>query len=123
MDWRIEFEPGVERELDAYYEFYEERATGLGYKFREPVDQHISVIQKHPVMRARYDEIRCVPIIGFPFMLHYSIIPARNVIRINAVIHTSRNPLSNWNNMNWIVSEDMPAYGLHAYDMEYYYAA
>lgn len=74
-------------------------------------------------MQVRYDEIRCIPIIGFPLMLHYSVIPEKKLVRIHALIHTSRNPTENWNKDDWRVSEEIPMYGVHAYDLEYYYAA
>lgn len=124
MENRIELSMEAEEELDGYVEYYEQQVEGLGQKFRKAVNDVLETLQSFPAMQVRYDAVRCVPVKGFPFMLHYSVIDKRKLIRIHAIIHTSRNPGTTWNNNDWILNEPKhPAYGLYEYDLEYYYAA
>lgn len=123
MEKSIEFSFSAQEELEAHVVYYEQLVAGLGNRFRKCIYSHLSTVQRIPYMKVRYDEVRCVPILGFPYMLHYSVLAERNVIRVHGLIHTSRNPADNWNKQDWIVSEEMPLYGVHAYDLEYYYAA
>lgn len=124
MEQTVEFSASARKEIDAYVTYYEDLQEGLGLRFRMEIDRHVTTLKSMPFMNKRYDSIRCVPVSGFPYMIHYSVLADRNLIRIHAVIHTARNPLTSWNSGDWLVSErKRPAYGLHAYDMEYYYAA
>lgn len=123
MAYEIDFSPAAEAHLNFYFSFYEGKVPGLGLRFHTLVDNHLLTLKTVPYMHVRYDEIRCVPVLGFPFMLHYSVIADKNLVRVHALIHTSRNPSENWNKDDWQVSEEMPMYGAHTYDLEYYYAA
>lgn len=121
--FKIEFDCSAEQDIDSQVEFYENLAQGLGQRFRMAIDGHLTTLQMMPQMQIRYDDVRCVPIIGYPFMLHYSIIADKNIVRVHALIHTSRNPSDNWNKDDWRVSDIMAFYGAHSYEMEYSYVA
>lgn len=123
MDYQLEFSPSADASIDVQKEYYNNLIPGLGDKFVRQVNDHTRSLLRFPKMRLRYETIRCIPLNEFPFMIHFSVLEDRNVVRIHEVIHTSRNPAENWNKNDWMVSEPFPAYGVHAYDLEYYYAA
>ena len=119
----IDFSPEAHEHLDKGMGYYESLVPGLGFRFRAAVLNHVSTLQTIPFMQVKYDQIRCVPILGFPYLIHYTVLKEANTIRVHGVIHTSRNPADNWNKHDWIVNEEMPLYAVHAYDLEYHYAA
>lgn len=123
MEFQLELSPSADASIDEHKEYYNSLVPGLGDKFVQLVNDHANTLVKFPKMRIRYEAVRCIPLNGFPFMIHFSVLEDRNVVRIHEVIHTSRNPSDNWNKDDWMVSEPFPAYGVHAYDLEYYYAA
>lgn len=123
MEFIIEFSPSADASMEEQQTYYNSLVPGLGDRFVRGVIEHANSLVRFPKMRVRYEAIRCIPLNDFPFMIHFSVLEDRNLVRIHEVIHTSRNPSENWNKNDWMVSELFPAYGVHAYDLEYYYAA
>ncbi len=85
--------------------WYESEQVGLGDRFEAAVFEHLSLLERSPFAQRRYDQIRCVPIKGFPYMFHIGIDEEKKVVHVYALIHTARNPESNWGQDDWIVSE------------------
>jgi hypothetical protein len=119
----VEFSPSADACLEEQRGYYNILVAGLGDRFVRSVIDHASSLVRFPKMRVRYEPVRCIPLNDFPFMIHFSVLEDKGIVRIHEVIHTSRNPSANWNKDDWMVSEPFPAYGVHAYDMEYFYAA
>lgn len=67
--------------------------NGLGERFQKAAVRHINSLKNDPQIYAvRYNEIRCVGIKKFPFMIHFYINNENNTVEILAVISPSRNP-------------------------------
>jgi len=65
----------------------------LGFRFVENVKERINKLPLNPFAFAiRYDNVRCVLVEKFPYMLHYRIDEKESIIEIIALFHTSRNP-------------------------------
>ncbi|WP_026946306.1 type II toxin-antitoxin system RelE/ParE family toxin [Algoriphagus marincola] len=77
-------------------DYYEKQQKGLGDKFIEAVEDKFSILEKNPFFAIRYDNVRCVPLKTFPFLIHYTISSQEKKLIIRAVFHTSKNP--NWSN-------------------------
>lgn len=70
--------------------WYEQKQEGLGKRFIKEVRSKISYIKINPMAVAiRYNEIRCVVLEIFPFMIHFSIDDVQKLVIISAVFHTS----------------------------------
>ena len=76
--------------------YYNQKQKGLGKRFLADIKQDFNSIRKNYGFQIRYDNIRCLTVKKFPFMIHYSI--DDNVINVRAVIHTSKNPSEHWVN-------------------------
>lgn len=80
-------------ELLEAWEWYEDRQSGLGDRFKQEIYKCISTIEQHP---ERYPERRkdyreaFVKI--FPYLIIYRIHKRKKVIAIVSVFHTRRNP-------------------------------
>lgn len=84
-----------EARLDILYSYiyYQEQKEGLGDVFEKSIDKGIKTILDNPFLfQIRYLNIRIHFTNKFPFGIHYAIYG--NVIRIFAVYHTSRDPIS-----------------------------
>jgi len=88
----IEIEERAKIEIADAYDFYENRKKGLGEKFLKAVDGIIEYIKKAP---EGFEEVRFhrqVPMKKFPYVILYE--KVGHTIFIDAVFHTSRNPLN-----------------------------
>ena len=80
-------------ELLEAWEWYEDKQSGLGDRFKQYVYNCISIIEQHP---ERYPERRknyreaIVKI--FPYLIIYRVHKKRKVIAIVSVFHTRRSP-------------------------------
>ncbi len=73
--------------------WYNAKQKGLGKRFTSIVRSKVKYICQNPkVIPIRYDEIRCVVLDVFPFIIHFLVSDERKVITIIAIFHTSRDP-------------------------------
>jgi plasmid stabilization system protein ParE len=73
-------------------DYYEEQQAGLGGRFEKELNQQITLLEKNPFFRIRYDQIRCLPLKKFPFMLHFTIDESEKIIAVIAIFHTAQHP-------------------------------
>jgi hypothetical protein len=73
--------------------WYEKRVVGLDTRFKENVKQQIGVLKINADgYSIRYKKMHCMPVQGFPFLIHFVINDSNTTVTVLAVIHTSRNP-------------------------------
>jgi mRNA-degrading endonuclease RelE of RelBE toxin-antitoxin system len=74
-------------------DWYNKQVPGLGFRFQQQVKTHINRLKEDASLYAkRYENVRCLNIKTFPFMVHYTINFESDLVVVYAVIHTSRNP-------------------------------
>ena len=88
----LEAKQDIQREIN----YFNQQQKGLGKKFHKEVLNYFSAIKINPFYQVRYDEIRCLPLKKFPAMIHFSVDENAKIIIVRAVIHTSKNPDTNW---------------------------
>jgi hypothetical protein len=75
------------------YKWYEDQVKGLGERFIDTVDWHISRICENPELNSFvHRQYRQVGVEGFPYVIVYKYFPKRELVYIAAIYHTSRNP-------------------------------
>lgn len=94
--FRIVFDDRVEYDIDEAVDYYSSRATGLGNRFYTAVKNTIAAIESTPYFQVRYNNIRCLPVKNFPYMVHFSVHPEEKLIRIRAIINCYQNPDTTW---------------------------
>jgi hypothetical protein len=93
MRYRLAFNPEFYHDLQQAIDWYEEQKPGLGMKFYLSVKEQTLRLKTEPLKFAvRYDEIRCVPLKQFPYLLHYQTDFDNKLVKVEALLHTSRNP-------------------------------
>ncbi len=73
--------------------WYNAKQKGLGRRFTKAVrDKVLYICQNPKAAPLRYDDIHCVVLNIFPFMIHYTVDDKQKIVIISAVFHTSLNP-------------------------------
>src|SRR5579871_4631525 len=74
-------------------DWYNGHLTDLGNRFQRVVKQHINSLKNNADgYRVRYQNVRCMPVRKFPYLIHYITDAEKRIVEIYAVKHTSRNP-------------------------------
>jgi hypothetical protein len=95
MSFKVIYNPEVYDDIRKAVEWYNKQQSGLGERYFTIVKKHLESLKKHASHFAvRYDDIHCMPIRKFPYMVHYRIDNAQKTIKIEAIFNTHRDPLS-----------------------------
>lgn len=111
MAYRIKIEDGAWNEILEQVAWYTTHSRGAGERFYKALNDQLETLRQFPYAQIRYSTIRCVPVTGFPVMIHFSIEEDNNMVIVHALLHTSRNPEANWGPDDWFVSEPEIVYG------------
>ncbi len=92
MIYSIVIHPDAIQDIQEAIDYYDEQEPGLGRRFEEAVHKHFRLLEKNPVFQIRYDNVRCLPMKKFPYMVHFTIDEKFRVIKVWALFHTSVSP-------------------------------
>jgi mRNA-degrading endonuclease RelE of RelBE toxin-antitoxin system len=92
MRFRIRIEPEAYRDIQEGIDWYNEQQPGLGRKFHFEVKVFIGKLKINPFFQVRYNDVRCLPLKQYPYMIHFTVDEERRVVTIWAVFKTSRTP-------------------------------
>lgn len=93
MRFAIEYNPEFYTDLSKATDWYNQQQTGLGTRFFNAVKTQTGHLSENALHYAiRYDDIRCMKLKKFPYMVHYRIDESVSLVRVEALFHTSRNP-------------------------------
>ena len=96
MKYKVKLEPEAILDIQEAIDWYNEKQVGLGKKLYKILQKCISGLTSFPFYQVRYGgNIRCLPLKGYPYMLHFTIDEQQKTVIIRAVFHTSKSP-SNW---------------------------
>lgn len=95
--FKLDIEPEAFEDIQKAVNFYNNRKIGLGRLFYKTVDKQFDFLKKNYFSFAiHYDNIRCMGIKKFPYMVHYSVLERQRTISIKAVFSTFEDP-EKWN--------------------------
>ncbi len=95
--WEVKFSPEANKELQSAIDYYNLQQPGLGLDFLLEFDKQIDHISFYPYARAiRYLNVRFALINKFPYGIHYTIKENINIIIVQTVLSTFRNPEEHW---------------------------
>ncbi|MBN8576224.1 MAG: type II toxin-antitoxin system RelE/ParE family toxin [Cytophagales bacterium] len=81
-------------DIQEAFDYYEVQAQGVGQKFLDALDSGFEILRINPNFQIQYDDVHCLPLKRFPFMIHYRI--EGNYVLVYAVINTNLNPDTAW---------------------------
>jgi toxin ParE1/3/4 len=76
-------------------DYYEDKEPGLGIRFENELNESFMTLIENPHFQIRYDNIRCLPMKNFPYMIHYTVNDEEKGIIVRSLLSTYRNP-GNW---------------------------
>jgi hypothetical protein len=92
MVFRIKIEPEAYQDIQEGIFWYNKRQPGLGRRFHTEVKASFKTIRENPFFRIRYDDVRCLPLKKYPFIIHYTVDEDEKKLIIRAVFNTSMDP-------------------------------
>lgn len=95
MPYKIYIDSRAIKDVQNSIDYYDEQVPALGKKFENEVDRHLTLLKSNPFFQIRYDNVRCLPLKKFPFLIHFTINEIEQTVIIRAVFHTSLSP-SKW---------------------------
>ncbi len=93
MSFKIE--PEAYQDTQDGIDWYNKQQRGLGRKFHLEVKAYINKLKTNPFFQIRYDDVHCLPIKKYPYMIHFTLDEVNKVVTIKAVFNTRKNP-QNW---------------------------
>ena len=91
--YKLQIDEDALQDIKNATDWYNEQLPNLGWQFQKQVKLQINSLKKNAMLfRNRYENVRCMMIKKFPFMVHYVINSEMSQVDVFAVIHTSRNP-------------------------------
>ena len=92
--YQIKIDPEALSDIRDIAEWYDTQKAGLSKRFQNTVIKQIDYLVENPqLFSIRYQEIRCMIVRKFPYMVHFYINEELTTVNILAVISTDRNPL------------------------------
>jgi len=76
-------------------DYYQDKEPGLGIRFENEFNDCLMTLIENPHFQIRYDNIRCLPMKNFPYMIHYTVNDEKKMIIVRSLLNTLRNP-ENW---------------------------
>jgi hypothetical protein len=99
MPYKLTVGIEAEQELEAAYNWYNDRLNGLGERFLMQVEVRLDQIKKAPeLFKKTKSSFREAKIHGFPFLIVYRIFSKTEIIFVASIHHTSRNPKRKYRN-------------------------
>ena len=96
LNYKIIADPKVKYDLKEARDFLNSRRKGFGNKFLSEYKITLKYLQKNPNFQIRYNEIHCLPMKTFKYMIHFKIDEENKSIHIFALLSTYLNPDKNW---------------------------
>lgn len=88
--WKIAFRSSAKNDIQEAVDYYDGVSSHAGDQFLKQLESAIHALGINPYFQVRYDNIRCIPLRKFPFMIHYQIDESKSIVIVFAILHTSK---------------------------------
>lgn len=93
MSCKAIFSSIAARELQESFDWYDNRAQGLGYKLIDMIDKTIELVLLNPEgFPLKKEPYREVSLKKFPYIIVYEYLKEKNVVYVLHIFHSSRHP-------------------------------
>lgn len=73
-------------------EWYNKQSADLGKRFYQTIQKKYKTLSQNPFFQIRYEDVRCLPLEKFPYMIHFIVEEERERVVVIGVICTHRDP-------------------------------
>lgn len=95
MAYRLKINAEAHEDIQKGIDWYNSRQPGLGRRFHVAVKQEFKALKNNPFFQIRYQDVHCLPLKKFPYMVHFIIEEDKKRIVVLGVINTYKSP-ENW---------------------------
>lgn len=88
----VVLDPRAIQDIQQAIDYYDEQEPGLGEQFEEILNEHLHNLKQNPFFQIRYNNVHCLPMKKYPYMIHFTINKQERLVSVRAVFNTSRNP-------------------------------
>lgn len=93
MKYKVQYNPDFFNDLTQAVDWYNEKQVGLGDRLFNTIKKQtakLSATANH--FAIKYDDIRCMYIEKFPYLVHYRVNEQTKTVKLEALFHASRDP-------------------------------
>ena len=84
-------------DLQEPIDYYNDKRSFLGNEFYHLVVKKIKTLKKDALLyQIRYEDVRCLQVPRFPFMIHYTVDFEKSRVYVHGVVNTRKDPDENW---------------------------
>lgn len=89
--------PETTKDIQTAIDFYNKKVNYLGNEFYAIVLSKLKSLKNDALLyQMRYEDVRCLPIPRFPFMIHYTTDTSNQKVFVHAIINTKKSPQKHW---------------------------
>lgn len=92
MAYKLVIKPEVYYDIQSAVDWYNSKQKGLGKRFFEAIQNEYKTLKNAPVFQVRYNDVRCLPVKKFPYMVHFIVEEGSKTVVVLGVINTYMNP-------------------------------
>ena len=95
-NYKVIADPRVKLDLIEATEFLKVKRQNLELEFLADYKTCLRVLKTNPFFEIRYDNVRCLPLKKFQYMIHFIVNEDENTVTIFGLISTYLNPEDSW---------------------------
>ena len=96
MSYKLVLHKEAGQDIEEPIDWYSKQLDGLGNQFYAQLTDKLEKLKENPKLwSVRYDEVHCVIVNVFPYLIHYIIEESEKKVVVLGVFHTSKDP-DNW---------------------------
>lgn len=86
MSFTIKIESETIEDIQEGIDWYNKQKSGPGENFFSEVKTAINQLKIHPFFQVRYDNVRCLPLKNYPYMLHFTVHEDQNEVNYQSSV-------------------------------------
>ena len=90
MTYQVVLDHRALQDIQQAIDYYNKQEPGLGERFENTINDVFQILETHPFYQIRYDNVRCLPLKYFPFMIHYTLNEENQSVQVVAVFNTRK---------------------------------
>lgn len=96
MTFELRIDLRAEQDLEEALDNYLSKSSKVAFKLYNSIQKAYDSLEANPFFQVRYKDYRCLPVKGFPYMIHFTIDERKKFVFIHAIINTDKDPDTNW---------------------------
>jgi ParE toxin of type II toxin-antitoxin system, parDE len=96
MDFKVVNAPNVKKEISDEVVYIKSENKLAAKKLVLKIQEAYNQLKLMPFYQIRYNDVRCLPINGFAYMLHFIVDEKKKTVKILAFLSTHKDPNTSW---------------------------